>query len=195
MDGILIVIVFIVAIIGSLWFVVGPWAVFLLLAVVVFAGYMLLKPNYQKDANCEYVERAFQFIEFYEKLPHKSFLLITPEMIGVRLPSEIAGGYPGIVIKTYQELNLRRVEGGTSVPEAVFEKDIAKYIGGEANVRRFRKLSLEVKLHDNDDDQPVIYMPLFCGSGEKREHYVKVIKWKYKKEYGKELKIYHLEKY
>ena len=184
METIAFVVLLILGILTLLWIYVGPWAVFLLIALVVFLAYKFLKPNYQKDADSDYVRKAFQFIEFYNALPRKGIIFITPQKIGVEIPDECLGS----AISTYWNV------GG--VEQQWLEDKLLKYIGGETNLARFRKLGLQAELHDDSMDHPVLSMySLCCYSDRDREKYIKAIEWKYKNKYGKDLKIYHLNNY
>ena len=59
----------------------------------------------------------------------------------------------------------------------------------------FQKLGLQVRLHDDDNDSPIVYMNLYEFNATKRENYVKAIERQYKSLYHKDLNIYHLDHY
>lgn len=134
----------------------------------------------------EYVSKAMQFIEFCEILPLKSLLVITPDIIGIVIPDEKFG----VAVKSY--LTMVASDSREDKYREWFLKEVKVQLGGELGVEMFNKLSLQVKLHNNDEDWPVVYMDAFCYSDFDRESYIRAIELQYARRYQKTLSMHHL---
>lgn len=201
MSGFLIALAIAVTIVAAIWMYIGPWAVFLLIFGIIFLIYRFEKRSkLQKDRNVDalvdtqYVQSAMQFIEFYEQLPRKMMLIITPEYIGVRVPSDEKNDYFGTAVFTYLN-SIQRDPLHEAAYKEVFFKYAEKALGGNRGITLFQQLYLQVRLHDNDDDCPMVYKDLYEFDFSKRENYVKAIERQYKSTYHKDVKIYHLNSY
>lgn len=182
------IILFVLGLIYLSWTELGGGVTVLIIGGIIFALYKFLssagnKEN-EKYENSDYVKRALNFIEFYESLPQPKLLIITPEMIAARLSDDELGSK----ILTHQQI--------PETGDLWFQEQIKEHIGGEANLTRFRSLKLQVKVHDNDMDLPVIFMCAYCTSSMlEQEKYIKAIEKKYRQKYRKELKIHHFADY
>lgn len=189
MDGAVVAFAFIVACLAAIWYYFGPMGIILLIAVIIFGGYKLLHSDKHKDDSkydsSEYVKKAMRFIEFYMQMPRKTTLIVTPEFIGARIPSDSDNDYFGVTVSTYLQSGF----------QDVFFQHAKESLGGERGVALFQELNLQVKLHDGDDDWPIVYMDLFEFDSQKREKCVHAIEKQYEKLYHKEVKIYHLREY
>lgn len=137
--------------------------------------------------NSEYVKNTWGFLEFYELLPDKVCLIITPRMIGVRMPDRF-----GKTVKSYLEL-IQKDPGHTIAYQQWFLKENEHALGGKEGVKLFREYSLQVMLRDQDETFPVIYMYAFCPSRANRKRYIKIIKTRYEQCFAKTLKFLHFK--
>lgn len=190
MEVIAFVVLIIICGLAAMWIYIGPWAMWLVIVAVIFGIYKLCKSGKKSETekydSSEYVVNALQFVEFYERLPQKSLFVVTPELIGVVIPDTNFG----VAVKTYLSLSKSDTQQADSYLEW-FLKEEKKQLGGEVGVEQFKKLGLQVKLHNDDEDWPVIYVNAFCYSDADREHYVKAIEAQYQKLYNKSFKIHH----
>jgi len=179
--------------------------VFILLVVV---GYFILyKPyqekqqverenaEYQEISNSEYVQRAMKFLAFYHLIPDKSMLIVTPQYIGVRVPSYEDNNYFGTSVSCCLTACHDQPQFESTFMEGFFERS-KESIGGDEGIRLFQELGLQMKLHDGDDDMPIIYMGLPGGLNFlEQNRYVHAVERKYQETYQEQIKIMHLEDY
>lgn len=137
-----------------------------------------------------YIHLALQFIAFYETLPQKSLLVITPSTIGVA----IANQQLGASVRAYLTNAAQRPAQKQQLAETLVQSQAALF-GGDKGARLFHQLGLSVKLHNNDEDWPFIYMWLMESDAAKRTRYVKDLQKIYGQMYGKRLDVHHLEVY
>lgn len=182
------VILFVLGLIYLSWTELGGGLTVLIISGIIFALYKFLFSSNNKEnkqyENSDYVKKALNFIEFYESLPQPKLLIITPEIIAARMSDDELGSK----ILTHQQI--------PETGDPWFHEQIKAHIGGEANLTRFRSLKLQLKVHNNDMDFPVIFMYAYCAASMlEQENYIKAIERKYRQKYGKELKIHHFADY
>lgn len=187
MDGIIIAAAVIITILGTIGMFFGPWAVVLVIAAVIFGGYKFFKSaeksENEKYTNSDYVKDAFKFIEFYELQSAKTGrLVITPTWIGIWLSDERLG----IQIKSYLESPRISQAYEIATRDLLYEK-IGELFAGEKGITLFKKLGLDVKLHKDDEDWPVIFMYRQILDTQNLDKYAQAIKCEYKIKYGSEL--------
>lgn len=135
----------------------------------------------------EYVKNAWEFLKFYELLPDKLCLIITPRTIGVRMPD----GF-GKVVKSYLEL-IQEDPRHTAAYQQWFLKENEHALGGKKGVKLFQEYSLQVMLRDQDETFPIIYMYAFCSSRANRKRCMKIINTRYGQRFAKTLKFLHFK--
>lgn len=201
MEEAVIAIAIIIAILATIYEYFGAFGITAVIALVIFLFYKFMKSlkkdednRYQEAVNTSYVQKAMEFIEFYEQLPKSMFFILTPEYVGVRIPSDESNDYFGISVQTYLDMSRDQPEFETTFRE-IFFKQAQKSLGGAQGVAMFQKLGLQVRLHDDDNDFPIVYMSLYEFNAAQRKDYVKAIEKQYKSLYHKELNIYHLNDY
>ncbi len=150
---------------------------------------------YQELSNLGYVQTAMKFLAFYQLLPQKSMLIVTPQYIGVRISSNERNNYFGVNVSTYLTSCRDQPQFESAFMENFFEQG-KESLGGDGGIQLFQELKLQMKLHDGDDDMPVIYMLLPGGEDFLKQHqYVRAIEKKYQEVYHEQFKIIHVENY
>lgn len=186
------VVIFIICGLAAIWIYIGPWAMWLVIAAVIFGIYKLYKSGEKaenkKYDSSEYVEKALRFIEFYELGPDDRELFVTPDYIGVYLMGDDSLGfaimrYDNASPPTYKE----------AVKLNIYEK-IEERFGGSKGMELYRELSLDIKVHDENEDFPTIYMWHRVPGNRDRElleleKYAKAIQRRYMDKYKKELAV------
>lgn len=132
------------------------------------------------------------FLEFYNQLPHKSFLILTPGYIGVPIQDEDFA----ISVLTYLH-SVQRDPADILAYQKILSECNKNALGGEHGVHLFQTLNLQAFLHDNDEDSPVVYMKLMFPEYDyfKRAIYAKAIEKQYFSLYYEEIKVYNFDNY
>lgn len=191
MEVIAFVVLAIICVLAAIWIYIGPWAMWLVIAAVIFGIYKLCKSGEkaenEKYDSSEYVEKALRFIEFYELCSVNCGLFITPNYMGVHLSDENLG----ISIMLYLSPEDKDIKAFQK--ERVY-KEIKNLFGGDKGLALYKELGLDVKLHKNDEDFPTIIMWHRVPGNRDRElqeleKYAKAIKRRYMNKYKKELEL------
>ncbi len=167
----------------------------IILIVVVIYYYKVFKPKrineQEKYDRSEYVEKALRFIEFCELGPNNRKIFVTPDYIGVYLMGDDELGFP--IMHYLDPADAQYPAYKEAQQEHVYE-EIEKRFGGREGMELYRRLNLDVKLHDGNEEFPIIFMwHHVSGNHDGRllelEKYAKAIERRYKERYGKELSL------
>lgn len=198
MEGIVFILALVISALAMIWLYIGPWAVVLLIAVVIFGGHMLFKSveksENEKYDSSEYVETALKFLEFYALLPPEmrhQYIILTPMYIGVRLSDD----HLGIRIKIYLgPMSSLDPEFKEAARKSV-HSDIERLFGGAKGLNLYKQLGLDVKLHNNDEDLPVVFMYHPTLNTQNLNKYAKAIERRYKEKYGESVNVVTWDEY
>lgn len=142
------------------------------------------------SADSSYINQALGFLAFYEGLPQKSPLIITPTAVG----TVIADARLGTAVDAFLSQTAQTPWQVQTLTAQMLSSQ-ARLLGGERGTRRYHQLGLRVTLHDNDVSQPFVYLPLAEADRRKREDYGKTMQKIYRQMYGKPLKVQNVNAY
>lgn len=194
MEGVVFVIALVISVFAAIWIYVGWWAVFLIIGLIIFGIFYLLKRDKneqeEKDSSSIYFQKLKKIAELYslvplETLPSGSGLILSEQYIGILLwDSKLETGL-GTFIGSYG--SYRR-----DLAEMLLHEHI-KEIFGDKGVEIYDSLGLQCKLAKGDIEKPIVCLPQYCESMIERDRYGKILKKWYTEKYSRELNLYYFE--
>lgn len=196
MEIAIVVVAIIISLLWLLYQVGGAGAVIIVIILLIFVGYKLLhfgknSKKYYEDS--EYIEKAIQFMEFYETISCYHYLVITD----YRIAAIIDSANLGVAVMSYLKSNWN------SAPTTEDYKRYKKYqeekvyeelqkLTGPGGMEIYKKLQLKFKDHNDDDDYATVYQVLSIPHDDRNQiqKYADALSRCYKRKYGKNIKIY-----
>lgn len=170
--------------------------VFIIVAMCCFVKSQESKQHadlgHEENVISEYVETASKFLEFYSLLSPEihRYIILTPMYIGVRLSDD----HLGISIKIYLGPSSLDPEFKEAAKKHVYNH-IERLFGGAKGLNLYKQLGLDVKLHNNDEDLPVVFMYHPTLNTQNLNKYAKAIERRYKEKHGESLDVVTLDEY